>query len=270
MMTIMKAVETPAKTSSTANVQGFSNAVAIEEPIALAYEQRSAVHLDRAQRKLGVELGVDSNPAAVNVSKEGVRDWFCYQSEDLNRVGMTCGRNIHSKLLGGQIQTHLFRYWGNISQFIFSNESDSLWEMSSVMGDDYGLKESNIAQVDAPLRSSRKYTQLKSIGYMPRSDWGFALPVRTRKTRQTLNLYFMFSSGRETIDNQLKIDAHLEDGTADSRLICPLQTDKHFYKLPIVFCGDDADGGLLWVLATVIQNTGDAETQVGFQGATLA
>jgi len=207
-------------------------------------------------------------PTPVDLSKEGVRDWFCFQSLTESGKLDHFAQSIHAKLLGGFIQTQLFNYWGNRSHFSFSDETDSLWEMSATITDSHL---GSVARTNNPLRASRRYTNIKAVGFATSSDWGFAFAVRAGKTQRTLNLYFMFSSGDESITNALEITARLEDNPAvdQSLLISPTQVGKQFYKVPIVFRAD-SEGTLLRVMATVIQQTGDKGTQIGFQAATLA
>lgn len=204
-------------------------------------------------------------PTPVSLDEEGKRDWMCLQS--INEDGVF-GDNIHSKLAGGCIEAQMFNYRGDPAHFIVSNESDSLWAMTSKNDCHIGRFSRRGAN---PLIGSRRYFQLKVVGFREYRDCGFALAVRAGQTERTLNLYFMFSSGDEATGNQLEITTQLEDRAAGDRsyLISPMQTGKQFYKLPITFRAD-VNGILLRVMATLLQKTADPGTQVGFQAATLA
>jgi hypothetical protein len=206
------------------------------------------------------------SPTPVNLDEEGRRDWMCLQS--INEDSGIFGDNIHSKLAGGCIEAALFNYRGDPSHFIVSNESDSLWAITSKNDCHTG---SFSRRGVNPLISSRRYVQLKVIGFREYLDCGFALAVRAGQTERTLNLYFMFSSGDESPTNQLEVTTQLEDRAAADRsyLIAPMQTGKQFYKLPITFRAD-VDGILLRVMVTLLQKTADPGTQIGFQAATLA
>jgi hypothetical protein len=213
---------------------------------------------------IAAPINVTVNPTAVNVSTEGVKDWFVLAG-DVAIVPADSDTAVHWKLLGGWIRKS-FAWWGPTGTITLSSNAASVFSITTNIGDDACLGQTRTTNF---LSADQHASQLTANNGLAFSNWGFRIGALAGIASRTLKIYFLFSSGGVATDGQCQITARLEDGSvADvTRTLTPGVAGILFYTVAITFKAS-AEGVPLFVNFNVIQNTGDSGTRIGFQAAT--
>jgi len=205
----------------------------------------------------------------VNLTTEGLIDWYTIinSTDGIAAPRLDSAVSNHAKVLGGWLRRG-FKWFGPVGTVTFSNNAASVFGVSSSLGDDDCLSGIRLANLVTGVTIMPLINANNALAF---NGWGWRLEAPgSSKVNRTLNIYFGFSSGGAATNNQLQITARVADGTAADQIVnlSPGAIGFAFYKMTIVYRTASFFVPLI-VAASVIQNSGDTSTQVGFQAATL-